>query len=60
MFYKIQNQLIKSNLQVLSLMKFILKVQKTALHIAVEKNNHNIIKLLLQHKNINIKAQDEI
>lgn len=34
--------------------------QKTALHIAAGKNNMEIVQLLLQNDNINIKAKDGI
>lgn len=33
---------------------------KTSIHIAVEKENIEIIKLLLSHKKINLKVKDEI
>lgn len=35
-------------------MKFIQIIYKTALHIAIEKNNVEIVKLLISNKNINV------
>lgn len=40
-------------------MKFLLITKKTALHLAVEKENIEIIKYLLSHKNIDINAKDD-
>ena len=34
--------------------------QKTPLHIAAQKNNIEIIKLLLENKNINVNKCDEV
>lgn len=41
-------------------MKFNNIVNKTALHIAVEKNNAKIVELLLSRKGIDIQIQNEI
>lgn len=41
-------------------MKFQIYFPETALHIAVEKNNIEIIKLLLQQKSINTNIKDDI
>ena len=41
-----------------NLMKFILLFQKTALYIAVEKENIEIIKLLLSNNRINININN--
>lgn len=38
-------------------MKFILYFQKTALHIAVEKNCANIVQLLLDHKDVDVNVK---
>lgn len=38
------------------LMKLILKLNKTALYMAVEKDNYEIVKYLLKNKNILINA----
>lgn len=45
------------------LMKFKIKKfnkRKNAIHLAVEKNNYQIVQLLLQQKGIDVDAEDEI
>ena len=41
-------------------MKLILLFHRSALHIAVEKENQEIIKMLLNKKGIDINSKDEI
>ena len=41
-------------------MKFTFLFYKAALHIAVEKKNVEMIKLLLENRKINMKAKDNI
>lgn len=41
-------------------MKFIFIFQKTALHIAVEKENSKMVQLLLTRKGIDAQIKDEI
>lgn len=41
-------------------MKFLVFFDKTALHLAVEKENFDIINILLAHKTIDINVTDNI
>ena len=41
-------------------MKFKIELHKTALHIAVQKGNFEIVNFLLSNKAININEKDEI
>ena len=41
-------------------MKLIFKIHKTALHIAVQNESLEIIKLLLKHEDINIHLKNQI
>lgn len=41
-------------------MKLKIIIQRTALHIAVDKKNHEIVKLLLAHKSIDKTVKDKI
>lgn len=41
-------------------MKFFLKINETALHLAVKNKNLNIIKALLSFKGIDINTKDAI
>ena len=38
----------------------ILIINKTALHIAAENNNNEIVKLLLEHKNVDLTIKEDI
>lgn len=40
--------------------KFKMKMNRTALHYAVENGNIDIIKLLLEHKKIDVNAKDKV
>lgn len=41
-------------------MKFIINIHNTPLHLAIKRKNIEIIKLLLNHKDININLKDDI